>query len=322
MKRFFGYLVLMSFLLTSCQTHLKTARTADTSASLRSVAVADLDVADERITHMIVPTEELLRGGEQNVKRAVEQEALTKYGNADILLEPQYVITKRRGLFRSKITSITVSGRPARFRNFRSLNDSVWCNPVFNGVAVKQSSATAFYGGKRTKAAHRNVADRYRTKGYEWSLGIPVMYSYFEHNCWINHKEYIATTFGLLSSFGYRFGSHFYLGAGVGLLYSGIDDNLFLPIYADMRFDFLKKKKTPFLDFKFGYTAADIADGGEADVFYAVALGYSFGKFEVALQGMNMGYVNECDAIGSYYRTCDSSYDILGMVGLTFNFVF
>jgi hypothetical protein len=41
------------------------------------------------------------------------------------------------------IDYIIVSGRPATFKNFHSLNDSVWCNPAFRfnyGVDVENTS--------------------------------------------------------------------------------------------------------------------------------------------------------------------------------------
>jgi hypothetical protein len=50
------------------------------------------------------------------------------------LVEPQFVMSKRKGMFGTKIKSVTVTGRPAKYKNFRSLNDSVWTDPIFRGV--------------------------------------------------------------------------------------------------------------------------------------------------------------------------------------------
>ena len=117
--------------MSSCTTIVKTASEAAMPASLYSATVADLEVAPERITYTMTPSKALQRGGFGNVKKAVENEALTKNGNADILVEPEFVITQTRYLFRKKIASITVTGRPAKYTNFHSLNDSIWCNRVF-----------------------------------------------------------------------------------------------------------------------------------------------------------------------------------------------
>lgn len=116
----------------SCTTTVKTAKTADSSAQLLSATVADLEVSPERITYTMVPSKAVLRGGEANVKQAAEQEALLKYGNADVLVDAEYSISKTSYfIFGSKISTITVTGRPAKYKNFRSLSDDVWCNPAF-----------------------------------------------------------------------------------------------------------------------------------------------------------------------------------------------
>ncbi len=126
-------------MMASCSTTFttKTSTTANVPQSLLSATVADLDVAKERITYTIAPSKEIQRCGEANVKRAVEAEALDAYAKktgktADLLLEPEYIISRTRKFFRgTKVTSITVTGRPASYKNFHSLNDSVWCNPIF-----------------------------------------------------------------------------------------------------------------------------------------------------------------------------------------------
>lgn len=118
----------------SCSTTFKTARTETVPYSMYNATVADLDVAAERIVYTYTPSKEICRAGAENCKRAAIQEALTKFGNADLLVEPQFIITKYDGIFSHKITSVTVSGRPAKYTNFHSLGDNVWCDPIFRGV--------------------------------------------------------------------------------------------------------------------------------------------------------------------------------------------
>ena len=116
---------------SSCTTTTltKTATTADVSSQLLSATVADLVVAPERISATLITTPAIRRGGLANVRRAVEAEALRSYkdGNYDVLVALEYIVEQKDG----KVSSITVTGRPAYYTNFRSLNDSVWCNPVF-----------------------------------------------------------------------------------------------------------------------------------------------------------------------------------------------
>lgn len=124
--------------LSSCTTVLETARTEKAPSQLLSATVADLDVQPKRITYTLNVTKEIRRGGTGNIYRTAEAEALKANGNCDLIVEPQYMTTKKRTLFGTKITSVTVTGRPASFSSFHSLNDSVWCNPLFRAKYGKR----------------------------------------------------------------------------------------------------------------------------------------------------------------------------------------
>lgn len=130
MKKYF-FIVAVTLAAVSCTTTTKTARTESVPYAMYNATVADLDVAPQRITYTLVPSADICRGGLGNCKEAAIKEALEKNGNADLLVEPQFVISMKRGLFRKKVKSVTVSGRPAKYKNFRSLSDDVWTNKVF-----------------------------------------------------------------------------------------------------------------------------------------------------------------------------------------------
>ena len=121
------------FALTSCVTTVKTAKSADAKSQLLSATVADLEVSPVRVSYTMAPTKSLQRAGLNNVKQAAIQECLIKNGNADVLVDVEYVIEQQKLLFGKRINSITVSGHPAKYKGYHSLNDSVWCNPVFRG---------------------------------------------------------------------------------------------------------------------------------------------------------------------------------------------
>lgn len=134
--------------LASCTTTIKTARTESIPYAMYNASVADLEVG-ERISYTLVPKYEIRKGGEANCKKAAIHEALLQAGNADLLVEPQFIVSRKSGLFINKVTSVTVSGRPAKYKNFRSLNDSVWVDPIFRGV--KNTSVHIFKGSERAK---------------------------------------------------------------------------------------------------------------------------------------------------------------------------
>lgn len=125
---FFGLIMMAA----SCTTINHTASNAEMPAQLLSSTVADLEVSNQRVSYTFDVPKEIRRGGLNNIKQAAMQAALEKAGaDYDLLLEPQYQVSKKHYLIRSKITKMTVTGRPAKYKNFHSLNDTVWCNRVF-----------------------------------------------------------------------------------------------------------------------------------------------------------------------------------------------
>ena len=269
--------ILSILLLASCNTMMRTARTAEVGSSLRTATVVDLKPAtDQRITHTMKPSADICRGGENNVKRAVEAEALEKYGNADVLLEPQYVIEKRQGLLRSKITSITVSGRPAYYTNFRTLNDTVWCNPVFRGVSPQGYKQTPYVG--RSLFAKRESApfNRELVKRITPFMG----------------SEDGDFVFGALFGLDYQFSPRLSLGAGIGVdLYEGeLDD---VPLFVNAHLNLTKKEKTPFVELKLG---ADLYD---YEALFGGGVGYRLGRTDISFQVLSYeGETEACLAVG------------------------
>lgn len=120
--------------MSSCSVVQQTATTLQSEASVRNFTVADLDVSPERIHYTMEPTKAEQRGGLDNVKRAAESKALKENGNSDVLVDPEFVIEQKKNFFGTKVSKITVSGHPAKYKNYRSLEDTVWSNPAFRGL--------------------------------------------------------------------------------------------------------------------------------------------------------------------------------------------
>jgi hypothetical protein len=99
----------------------------------------------------MVPSIAVRRAGQANVKQVAESEALAQNGNADVLVDANYTVESTRFLLWKWVSSVTVTGRPAKYTNFHSLNDSVWCNPTFREAyrnTTKQNSGTGgIFGG-------------------------------------------------------------------------------------------------------------------------------------------------------------------------------
>ncbi len=113
---------------TSCKSISSTASYQDPTNILRTATVADLDVADEKITFTYEPSLAVRRGGDKNVIKTAVQEALRINGEGDVLVGLEYITVEKFTIlpFVSKIKQITISGRPATYKNFHSLSDDVW----------------------------------------------------------------------------------------------------------------------------------------------------------------------------------------------------
>ncbi|MDD6778465.1 MAG: hypothetical protein PUD91_05480 [Bacteroidales bacterium] len=121
------YIIMLSvaaaMLATSCSTIEKTATTRAITAPVAAAVTADLEVSPNKITYTYYPTSAVRRGGMQNIKAAAVAEALARNGNADVLIEPQTEIVQKKGFFGGfKVKSITVTGYPATYKNFRQVS--------------------------------------------------------------------------------------------------------------------------------------------------------------------------------------------------------
>lgn len=223
-----------TLLLSSCITSTKTATTMDIHPSVRNVTVADLDVAPERITYRMVPSKAVRRGGIENVKQAAENEALQKNGNADILIEPQFVYAMKNG----KVRSIEVTGRPAYYTNFRSLSDTVWTNPVFNGMAPVVAGGGnrgggffgskggnflgalgGMFGGKSGEKAEKPQKQRnpYRQTGFKTYLDFGVGLANHSGSATYFAHSYDDWRSGSIT-FGAQLDEQLYVGLGAGVM--------------------------------------------------------------------------------------------------------
>lgn len=122
--------VVFALCMTSCKTIHSTAEYKDPTTFLRNVTVADLEVSKDRISFTYEPSREVRRGGDKNVIKAAIREALRVNGGGDVLVDLEYITVSKFSIkffySRSAIRQITVSGYPAKYTNFHSLNDSIW----------------------------------------------------------------------------------------------------------------------------------------------------------------------------------------------------
>ncbi len=98
-----------------------TATHTQVSATTPVVAVfADLEVSPTKISYFYLPSKTIAKGGYDNVVNAAVREALASNGDGDVMvgLETQVKYDDK-----SQIESITITGYPAKYVNFRNPGD-------------------------------------------------------------------------------------------------------------------------------------------------------------------------------------------------------
>ena len=296
-----------AMLLSSCVTTVKTARIAETSAAIKNVTVADLKVTDHRITYTMTPTKSVQRAGLNNVKQAAVQEALTQNGNADVMVEPEFVIEQKRTLFGSRISSITVTGRPAYYQNFRTLPDSVWHKPGFYGQPdvvcckhhddddlgydAKRGGIAGLVGKLTSKSRKSDVAERdfsFRRSGLGFQIDLIGGYerTHFKYEGYVrdDYKSDGAGYIGALGTIGVQTTPHWFFGVGSGYMHGWDYKTDVVPIFGDVRYYFSPRGSSFFIDYKVGGSFSVGNSNQKGGVMMAPAIGYSFGAVSLAVQ--------------------------------------
>ena len=120
MKKF-CLVAMVTFLFASCSVHRATVKTSEVKhPTIESTTMASLDISKKRISYTYTPTK--VDAKNLSSKRLMQNaifKALEANGNADVLVEVNSMITVRKGMFGSRVKTITISGYPAYYVDFR-----------------------------------------------------------------------------------------------------------------------------------------------------------------------------------------------------------
>lgn len=323
MLKTLGYLAAATLLLSSCAAEHRTSSTVRTQADTRAASVASLRVGERVTAEMEVP-KSIRKGGWDNVRQAVEAKALEKAGNADVLLNPAYVVEKHR----RKITKVAVSGRPAYYTDFHRLPDSVWTNPVFRagfenavnapklatGTEAIQALAKQSAKPREQKSTKKVVSaekelpfrKRVRRTGFSFKVdegvGLTLNKAIEPMASWTvtDHESDVLSSVSL--GLGGQFTPRFY--AGVGASFVGIPDAEYYmaPVYAEARYYFMKRNMSPFLNFRFGTSVPKNKCNKEIRPYVAGAVGYSVGRFDIGLMYQFEKFEDKYESYPSIYK--------------------
>ena len=113
-----GLLLIIS--VSSCSLlRTSTSTTMNVDSSLTSTTTADLQVSDVKISYTYYPKKQERKAGLSHVISNAVAAALKENGNADILVERQYEAVFKLRMFGKKIKSVTITGYPATYKNFK-----------------------------------------------------------------------------------------------------------------------------------------------------------------------------------------------------------
>ena len=103
-----------------------TYRTVTVDTPVTPPLIADLDVSPNKISFPLLPSQALLKTNNlDNIISSAVKEALKVNGNADVLIGMEYQIKYNDA---GIIESVTVTGYPAKYVNFRHPDESIWLN--------------------------------------------------------------------------------------------------------------------------------------------------------------------------------------------------
>lgn len=128
-------------MLSSCSVTKKTAAARSVNAPIVAAAIADLTITGNKITYTYTPPKGVWIAGVDNCINAAVSEALQNAGQgADVLAELQYTLVMKRGIGAKtgKVKSVTVTGYPARYKNFRPADEKSLNSALSTGIWIRR----------------------------------------------------------------------------------------------------------------------------------------------------------------------------------------
>lgn len=124
MKKLVLFLAVAAMVTSCSSAKLINSATHSKAKAIQPVTAlyADLSVSPTKISYFLIPSKTVLQGGYDNVVNTAVREALIANGNADVLVAMETQVKHNAD---GEIESITVTGYPATYTNFRSPGDDV-----------------------------------------------------------------------------------------------------------------------------------------------------------------------------------------------------
>ena len=150
MKRSILLLAVAALCISACAPGAKLINSASYSKNSAPAPVAavfaDIEVSPNRITYFMLPTKTVVMGGYDNVVATAVREALDANGGGDVLVALE---TQVKYSADGQIESITVSGYPGKYKNFRNPGDDYLKSLPVEKTDDKPSGLALPFGKKK-----------------------------------------------------------------------------------------------------------------------------------------------------------------------------
>lgn len=267
--------------------------------------VAELEVAPQRAEADTAWVNRPFKGATS--LKAQQQELVARIlasAGADLLVEPKISHESRRRWFRTD-HRLRVSGYPARYTGFRTASTEdieklqalrpdrqpLDIRPV---QTLRPAQRRPFAALGKPFAAKHSVAvtdpvpsDEPRTRRFSRKTGYR---GFLDAGYYLGLDEGNGGGFGISTTHGYQFADRFFVGVGAGFYYLNgesyiyshgysdyVEENYSLvPVYAALRAYVLKRRVSPYVDFRAGYEFCD-AEGK----YLSGGVGVGFGRLDL-----------------------------------------
>lgn len=142
----------------------------------------------------------------------------------------------------SVIRGTVIEQQPNVLLKVKTADGSIFVYPMNEVEKITKEEAI----NRESEKSNRIRTDE---KGYRGSVEVGTIVNFRASGIPIDRGAFSITT-----SHGYQFNPHLFLGAGIGLDYHAAGGRLFMPLFADVRANFLNRDITPFWGIKAGYS--------------------------------------------------------------------
>jgi len=286
MKKLLFFIVIGATFSSCASLNRATVVSTSTPAPIRTTtAVANLDVSKTRISYTYVPSKaDSKRLSEAQLIDNAIYMALKENGNADVLVKVNYYITRKT--FPKRIQSISLSGYPAKYVDFRQPSKADY----ENFKKMPQTAADLRIGN--SDAAEKSTENRPKStparrilpqKGYaSKTLGTPTdRFSYMgllDVGYSVGVGEYSTDRIEVTTTHGCTITPYAYVGIGAGINYYYDEESLSIPVFADLRGFPLQGKIKPYVGLRIGYSFVDLEG-----LYCAPSVGIQVKKFDFSI---------------------------------------